>query len=134
MELIESQDPEKKRLIEASDRHKRALEKGVSDLSNNTQKMLTNAAIIGGVLALSYILVRQLSSSPEKPKKRKKKAKVTVVQPQVSTDDEEDDEDTGSPSLLADIGTKIASQATVFLIDLARQKLMEYLESRKKEE
>lgn len=133
MELLESQDPEKKRLIEASDRHKRALEKGVSDLSNNTQKALTNAAIIGGVLALSYILVRQLSPSG-KPKKHKKKAKVTVVQPQVSTDDDEDDEDTGSPSLLADIGTKIASQATVFLIDLARQKLMEYLESRKKEE
>lgn len=37
MEILESQDPEKKRLIEASDRHKRALEKGVSDLSNDVR-------------------------------------------------------------------------------------------------
>lgn len=133
MEFLESQDPEKKKLIEASERHKRALEKGVSDLSNNTQKVLTNALIIGGVMALSYIVVRQLSSSG-KSKKRKKKAKVTVVQPSVSTADDDDYEETGSPSLLADIGTKIANQATVVLIDLARQKLMEFLESRKKEE
>jgi len=77
--------------------------------------------------------VRQLSSSG-RSKKRKKKAKVTVVQPSVSTADDEDYEETDSPGLLAEIGTKIANQATVVLIDLARQKLMEFLESRKKEE
>lgn len=136
MEILESQDPEKKRLIEASDRHKRALEKGVSDLSNDTQKLLTNALIIGGTLAVSYFLVRQFSGSSGKSKKRKKKHKVTVVQPKVSTDqeDDEDDDSSGSPSLLADIGTRVANQATVVLIDLARQKLMDYLDSRKKEE
>lgn len=136
MEILESQDPEKKRLIEASDRHKRALEKGVSDLSNDTQKLLTNALIIGGTLAVSYFLVRQFSGSSEKSKKRKKKHKVTVVQPKISTDqeDDEDDDSSGSPSLLADIGTRVANQATVVLIDLARQKLMDYLDSRKKEE
>jgi hypothetical protein len=134
MEFLESQDPEKKKLIEASERHKRALEKGVADLSSDTQKVLTNALIIGGVLALSYFVVRQFSPSG-KPKKRKKKHKVTVVQPQVSTDEDDDDDvDTGSPSLLADIGTRMANQATVVLIDIARQKLMDYLESRKKEE
>ena len=134
MEILESQDPEKKKLIEASERHKRALEKGVSDLSDTTQKVLTNALIVGGVLALSYLVVRGFSSSGGK-KKKKKKAKVTVVQPQVSTDgDDEYEDDSSSPSLLADIGTKIANQATVVLIDIARQKLMEYLDSRKKEE
>jgi hypothetical protein len=133
MEFLESQDPEKKKLIEASERHKRALEKGVSDLSNNTQKVLTNALIIGGVMALSYIVVRQLSSSG-RSKKRKKKAKVTVVQPSVSTADDEDYEETDSPGLLADLGTIIANQATVVIIDFARQKLLELLESRKKEE
>jgi len=133
MELLESQDPEKKRLIEASDRHKRALEKGVAKLSDSTQKALTNALIVGGVLALSYLVVRGFSSSSGKKKHRKAK-KVTVVQPQVSTDSEEEDEDAGPPGFLADIGTRMANQATVFLIDIARQKLMEYLESRKKEE
>lgn len=134
MEILESQDPEKKKLIEASERHKRALEKGVADLSDNTQKILTNALIIGGVLALSYLAVRSFSSSPGR-KKHKKTKKVTVVQPRVSTEvDDDGEEETGTPGVLAGIGSQIASQATVFLVDMARQKLMEYLEGRKKEE
>jgi hypothetical protein len=134
MEILESQNPEKKRLIEASERHKRALEKEVSGLSNDTQKLITNALIIGGVLAVSYFVVRQFSPSG-RSKKRKKHQKVTIVQPRESKrEEEDDDEDTSSPSLLADIGTRVANQATVILIDIARQKLMEYLEGRKKEE
>ncbi|HMJ69686.1 MAG TPA: hypothetical protein VK508_12355 [Cyclobacteriaceae bacterium] len=134
MEILESQDPEKKRLIETSERHKRALEKEVNDLSNKTEKILTNALIIGGALALSYFVVRQLSSSP-KPKKHKKGKKGTAATLPVSTSDDEEEDDTsgGSPSFLADIGNKVVNQASVILIDIARQKLMEYLESRKKE-
>lgn len=132
MEILESQDPEKKRLIETSERHKRALEKEVNDLSNRTEKVLTNALIIGGALALSYFVVRQLSSR-SKPKKQKKHKKVTATPLEGLTADEDDDEENESPSLLAGIGTKIANQATVILIDIARQKLMDYLESRKKE-
>ncbi len=134
MEILESQDPEKKRLIEASARHKKALEKEVSALSDKTEKVLTNALIIGGALALSYILVRQLSQSKKKKKKHKKARKVTAVQHAVSTDDNDDDdeEEVSSPGMLASIGSNIANQATVILVDLARQKLMEYLESRKK--
>jgi hypothetical protein len=133
MEILESQDPEKKRLIEASERHKRALEKDVTDLSNKTEKVLTNALIIGGALALSYIVVRQLSSSSKK-KKHKKHKKVTAAAVPVSTDDDDEVEEDESPSLLANIGSKIANQATAILIDIARQKLVDYLESRKKEE
>lgn len=133
MELLESNDPEKKRLIEASERHKRALEKDFTGLSGDTQKLLTNALIIGGVLAVSYLVVRQFSSS-SKPKKSKKTRKVTVVQPAVSNGQDDEEEESHSPGLLADIGTKIASQATIILVDIARQKLMDYLESRKKEE
>lgn len=133
MELLESQDPEKKRLVEASDRHKKALEKDFLGLSEDSQKMVKNALIIGGVLALSYIVVRQFSSS-SKPKKHKKARKVTLVQPSVSNHADDAEEEESSPSLLADIGSKMANQATVILIDIARQKLMEYLDSRKKEE
>lgn len=133
MEILESQDPEKKRLIEASERHRRALEKEVTDLSTKTEKVLTNALIIGGALALSYIVVRQLSSSG-KSKKHKKHKKVTASAIPVSTADDDDEEEDHSPGFLADIGSKIANQATVILIDIARQKLMDYLESRKKGE
>jgi hypothetical protein len=134
MEFLESQDPEKKRLVEASERHRRALEKDFLGLSGDTKKLLTNALIIGGVLAVSYVVVRQFSPSA-KPKKHKKARRVTVVQPSVSNGHDDDDhEESSSPGLLADIGMKVANQATVILIDIARQKLMEYLESRKKEE
>lgn len=132
MELLESQDPEKKRLIEASNKHKRELEKQVSALGNDTQKLITNALVIGGVLAATYFVVRQFSSSGSS--KKRKKTKVTLVQPKVSKEDDEDDvEYERSPGLMADIGMKLANQATVILVDLARQKLMEYLESRKKD-
>jgi hypothetical protein len=134
MEILESQDPEKKRLVEASERHKRALEKEVTDLSKRTEKVLTNALIIGGALAVSYFVVRQLTSSSGKSKKHKKQKKVTAAPAQVSTEEENDDDDLQSPGILATIGTKIANQATLILIDIARQKLMDYLESRKKEE
>lgn len=136
MEILESQDPEKKRLIEASERHKRALEKEVTDLSDKTEKVLTNALIIGGALALSYIVVRQFSSSSKKKKKKHKKGKkVTASVLPVSTDvDDEEEEDDSAPSMLSTIGSQIANQATAILIDMARQKLLEYLESRKKEE
>jgi len=138
MEILESQDPEKRRLIEASDRHKRALEKGVLDLSKDTKKMLTNALIVGGVLALSYLAVRSFSSSGGgKKKKHKRRAKVTLVSPSVSSNGEssEDEyEDAGSPGILASVGTQVMNQATLMLIDIAREKLTEYLESRKKGE
>jgi len=133
MEILESQDPEKKKLIEASERHKRALEKGMTDLGVSTQKVVTNALIIGGVLALSYIVVRSLSSSEEVPKRRKKSKKVTLVQRPVSSDDD-DYEEAGSQGLLAGIGSRIASEATIMLVNMAREKLMDYLESRKKGE
>lgn len=129
MEILESQSPEKRKLIEASERHKKALEKEVSEISSKTEKVITNALIIGGALALSYIIVRQLSSKSKK--KQKKAKKVTAPQRQVSND-ADDEEEEESPSMLADIGNKLASQATVILVDIARQKLMEYLESRKK--
>ncbi|HQQ96985.1 MAG TPA: hypothetical protein PLX35_06955 [Cyclobacteriaceae bacterium] len=126
MELLETQDPEKKRLIETSDRHKRALEKEVNELSKKTERMVTNALIIGGSLALTYFLVSSLSG-----KKKKRKHKVVQAQAEggavIETDEESDE-----PSVLGQLGTKILNQATIMLLDIAKDKLFEYLESRKK--
>ncbi len=68
MELLESQDPEKIRLIETSDRHKKALEKEMKSMSDKTERVVKNALIIGGVLAATYFVVSQLSSSKKKEK------------------------------------------------------------------
>ena len=128
MEILESQDPEKKRLMEAARMHKEALSSDVQAVSERTQKIITNALVIGGALALTYILVRQLSGG----KSKKKKSKTVKLVTQAPNESVETDEDENSDnSLLSQIGTKIANEATLMLLNLAKEKLTEYLNSGK---
>jgi hypothetical protein len=125
MERMETQDPEKKRLQETSDHHRRELEKEVNSLTEKTERMLTNALIIGGSLALTYFVVSRFTGSKVKKKKARAKAIAT-----------EEDEETGQespvmPSLISQIGQKVISQASMILLDMAREKLNEYLQARK---
>jgi hypothetical protein len=127
MELLETQDPEKKRLIETSDRHKRELEKEVVAISDKTEKVLKNALIIGGALALTYFTIRQLTKNKSARKKQR-------------ADKEESDEDEevvsvpSGPSFVSQMGDRVINQATMILLDLAKDMLMEYLESRKRKD
>ncbi|MBI1768663.1 MAG: hypothetical protein HY015_04780 [Bacteroidetes bacterium] len=121
MELLETQDPEKKKLIESSLRHKQEMEREVKDISDRSEKMLKNALIIGGALALTYVVVSQLSSSKTKKKKAKRSKNVSV----------EDDEEDETPSVFSQMGDKLVSTATVFLLDLAKEKLSDYLQNKK---
>src|ERR1041385_7752484 len=98
MELLETQDPEKKKLIESSLRHKQEMEREVKDISDRSERMLKNALIIGGALALTYVVINQLSSTKSK-KKKPKKAKSASVE---MVDEEEDE----SPSMLSQMGDK----------------------------
>jgi hypothetical protein len=128
MELLETQDPEKRKLIETSDRHKRELEKEVKAISAKTEKVLTNALVIGGALALTYFTVSQLT-------KAKKRKKAKEISPKIAIDEEDEEEsEPSAPSLISQIGDKVISQGTVILLDLAKDMLMEYLESRKKKD
>jgi hypothetical protein len=122
MELLESQDPEKKRLIEASQRHKHEMEREVKDISDRSEKTLKNALIIGGTLALTYVVVNQLSSRKVKKKKRKP-AKISTV--------EVEEEQEHEPSMLSAMGDKLVNTATLFLLDLAKEKLNDYLQNSK---
>jgi hypothetical protein len=128
MELLETQDPEKKKLIETSDRHKKALEKEMGELKQRTDKVLTNALIIGGSLALTYFVISSISKGK---KKKKKKNKIAQTNGTEVVDHEEEEEDSG-PSMISVIGTRIMNEATAILLDLAKEKLAEYLASRKK--
>ena len=128
MELLESQDPEKKKLIESSDRHKKALEKELGEMKEKTDRMLTNALIIGGTLAVTYFVISSIS----KRKKKKKKNKLVQAHAnEAETVEDTEEEDTG-PSLMGQIGTRLLNEATAVLLDLAKEKLAEYLASRKK--
>ena len=122
MELLETQDPEKKRLLETSLRHKHEMEREVKDLSDRSEKMLKNALIIGGALALTYVVVSQLSSRKVK-KKKSKPTKASVV--------EVEEEQEQEPSMLSSMGDKLVNTATLFLLDLAKEKLNDYLQNRK---
>jgi ADP-ribosylglycohydrolase len=133
MELLETQDPEKKKLIEASDRHKHELEKEVKAMADKTERTLKNALIIGGALALTYLVVSQLSGS--KGKKRKKaKAIHNGKEEAPATEQEEPIETNSPPSFLSQLGERVATQATVMLLDIAKEKLADYLSKRKQHE
>lgn len=133
MELLETQDPEKKRLIETSDRHKHEIEKEVKELSDKTERIVKNALIIGGTLAVTYLVISSLSS-----KRKKKKAKSKVNQAAASgSDDSETDEVSASftpPSMLSQLGERFATQATAILLGIAKDKLTEYLSNRKQKD
>jgi len=123
MELLESQDPEKRKLLETSNRHRQEMEREIKDISEKSEKVLKNALIIGGALALTYIVVNQLSSSKRKKRKQKKDKEIDNLVSEEPADE--------SPSMLSQMGDKALNMATVLLLDLAKDKLSEYLQHRK---
>lgn len=125
MELLESQDPERKKLIETSERHKRALEKEVHDLTKQTERMITNILIIGGSLALTYFVISSLSTKKKRKKNKAHKSQADAM-------DLDLEEEAHQPSLVSQIGTRVLSQATEMILEIAKEKLFEYLEARKK--
>lgn len=113
-------NPEKMRLQRKADAQREELETEFEELTERTEKILTNALIIGGALALTYLLVRQFTGGKAKKKSKTKSAEQTgeAIEPESQ-----------SPltGILTQVGTVLASQATVFLLSLAREKLTAYL-------
>ncbi len=114
---MEKSDTEKKKLLEASERYKHEIESEVDSISQSTERILTNALFIGGALALTYFAVTGLTGSKKK-KSRKRKIE----------NDEEETEETSEPSVMAQIGEVVITQATMVLLEFAKEKLAEYLQ------
>jgi len=74
-------------------------------------------------LALTYIVVNQLSSFKRKKRKQKKDKEIDNLVSEEPADE--------SPSMLSQMGDKALNMATVLLLDLAKDKLSEYLQHRK---
>lgn len=126
MELLETNDP-KSVLLKKSATHKKVLEDEVKLLSENAEKIVTNALVIGGTLALTYLLIKQFSKSKSKGKSKAKKIKLIKDS---DANVEEASFDNGSDeSVVAKIGSAIAAQATVFLLGLAKDKLSAFLQA-----
>jgi hypothetical protein len=126
MELLESNDP-KSELLKKSAMHRQELEEEVKSISERTEKIVTTALIVGGALALTYFAVRQFSGTKKKSKRKVKKLKV-VREAREDDNDAVETED-ASPGIVSQIGAALASQATVFLLNLAKEKLAEYMEA-----
>jgi hypothetical protein len=124
---LETDNPDKGQLLQKSAHHRELLEQEVKLISERSEKIITNALVIGGALALTYFLVSGFSSS----KKRKRKArKIKLVQSADQTDTSpEAVYEPQEPGIVSQIGTALAAQATGLLLSIAKEKLQEYLKS-----
>jgi len=127
MELMESNDA-KDRLVIKSAQHKQQLEDEVRLISANTEKIVRNALIVGGTLAVTYFLVRRFTGDKSKRKSKIKREKF-VHENDNKIETPSQDDTTPSPGIVSQIGSALAAQATVFLLDLAKDKLSEFVKT-----
>src|SRR5688572_7484129 len=125
MELLGTDDPIKSQLLKKSAQHREELEHDVQLISDRTQRVITNALVIGGALALTYFVVSRFSGSGKKRKSKTRKIRVVNAAP--VSEAEVESVAPAAPGLVSQIGTALASQASVFLLSLAKEKLAEYL-------
>jgi hypothetical protein len=133
MELLETNDM-KSELLKKSAKHRQQIEDEVKLISERTEKALTNALIIGGSLAVTYFLVRAIAGGSSKSKKSKRKVKIVkasamperVMQAEVVAEP-------SAPGIVSQIGTVLASQAVTLLLNVAKEKLADYLREKAEE-
>jgi hypothetical protein len=124
---FETDDPVKSKLFSKSARYREELEDEAKEITDRTEKLIKNALIIGGSLALAYFTYKQFSGGSKKRKVKVRKAK--PVASVYDVEEEVEEEASSQNNVLANIGTALVSQASVFLLSLAKEKLAEYLQS-----
>lgn len=125
MELLETND-DKDLLVKQTEKYKKQLNEEFKSISQNTEKIVTKAVIIGGTLAVTYVVARMFFKSSSKRKSRKKfQALNADVEATEGASVQKDSE----PGVVSQIGSALAAQATVFLLSLAKDKLAAYIQS-----
>jgi hypothetical protein len=122
-------DDMKRELLRKSAKHRQEIEGEFKLITANTEKIITNALIIGGSLALTYFLVRQLSGSRKKSKGKHRRIKVVQAEAPEVVEVAQETHAAASPGVIGQVGAALASQASLFLLNLAKEKLMEYLQT-----
>lgn len=113
----------RKALEKDSAEHREAFEQELEEIIDNAKRVATSVAVIGGGFALSYYIIKKLTSSKKKIKYktgRSGKKKEVVIQKQ--------------PSVFSTVGSVILTEMAVFLLAMAKEKLAEYLENTNSEE
>ena len=130
MDMIDSDDPLKSKLLRQSAHHREQIEEDVKLISERTEKIITNALIIGGALAATYFIVSAFSGSKSKSKSKVKK--IRIVRDEMASNDPNvvvAKEEPETPGMLSQIGAALASQATLILLNFAKEKLGDYMQS-----
>jgi hypothetical protein len=128
MEMLDSDDQIKGQLMRKSIHHREQLEEDVKLISERTEKIITNALIIGAALAATYFLVSRFSDSKVKSKPKTRKVKL-VKEEEGEAEEVVVQSVPEIPGIITQIGTALASQATVLLLNLAKEKLGEFLQA-----
>ena len=123
---LETDNPDKGRLLHRSAQHRELLEEEVKRITERSEKIITNALVIGGALALTYFLVSSLSDVSKKEKARPGKTRRVGGAEETATEEDRGPEEAG---IVSQIGGVLLAQATGFLLSIAREKLVEYLQS-----
>ncbi|MEQ8924330.1 MAG: hypothetical protein RLO81_00880 [Fulvivirga sp.] len=110
----------KVKLENLSKEQEKVLEKELEAISEKGRQLATNTLIIAGGLALSYLIFKALFSSETKKQKKKVKKTQEIEGEEIETD----------TSVFGQISSTLAKEAMVFLLGLAKEKLVEYLNSR----
>lgn len=108
-------------LLQRVNLKKSEMEEEAAKLSNQSDKMIKNALIIGGALVVTFFVVRSLTGKSSKKNDK-----------ELNPQDSSDQEPAGS-SMISEIGSRVAEAAVVFLLGLAKEQLSGYLKSRQKE-
>jgi hypothetical protein len=123
----ETDDPIKSTLLKKSAQYRDELEEEAKVISERTEKIIKNAVIVGGSLALAYFLYTSFASSKKKKSRKEKSLQATTAAPGIEVDEEE--EESSPNKVLSQIGAALISQASVFLLSMAKEKLSEYLQA-----
>lgn len=124
----ETDNPEKGQLLQRSALHRELLEEDVKLITEKSEKLITNALIIGGALAVTYLLVSSLSGSSKK--KKRKATTLKLVEPRQGIETESDTlDEPAQAGVISQIGSVLVAQAAGFLLSVAREKLVEFLQS-----
>ena len=107
-------------LLEASLEYKEEIREGLQTILTKLGKTGVNALIISGSLVTSYLLYRAIVGS--RATKFKKDA-----------DGIDEKYLSGEPSIIDKLADKVLEQMLLFLLTLAKEKLVEYLKEQKKD-
>ena len=111
----------KSKLEQLSREQESELEMELDELVDKGKSLATTTVIIAGGLALTYLIYKSLFDEG-KPKKKKKKRVVVEDGDEVIIEEES--------SIFGEITGTIAKEASIFLLEIAKQKLAEYLSAR----